>query len=85
MVDKPSIEAEADALRGRRTGVKYRDLASALKRCEAEHVSSSGSHRTWKHSAVDLHLTIVDKGSGDVLPVYVSKTRKYLLSIAANL
>jgi len=85
VTDRATVETLAEALRGRRTGVSYHDLARILKQAEAEHVSSAGSHRTWKHEAIRDHLTLVEKGSGDVLPVYISKTRKYLLSIAAAL
>ena len=82
VADRQAVEAAAEALRGKRTGVTYRDLARALKGCDARHVSSHGSHRTWKHDSLRDHLTIIDKGSGDVHTVYISKTRKFLLAIA---
>lgn len=69
-----------NALAGRRSGVRYRDLAAVLRAADAQEVSKHGSHRTWKHPAVPSLLTLVD-GPGDVLAVYISKTRKYLETI----
>ena len=82
VLDRDGIREQAESLKGRRTGLSYTDLARILSRCGVIKVSENGSHRTWKHSAVPDHLTLVDKGSKDVLPVYISKTRKYLLQIA---
>jgi len=76
---------EAEALRGKRTGVRYQDLARALTRADCSEVSRSGSHRTWAHPALSQHLTLRDGGSGEVLPVYTQKTRKFLLAIAERL
>lgn len=85
MADRAKVLADAQALAGKRTGLSYHDLARALQRAECYQVGSSGSHRTWKSDVLSAHLTLVDKGSRDVLPVYIQKTRKYLLSIAEQL
>ena len=83
--EREAIAAEAEALRGKRTGVRYPDLARCLGRAGCDEVGRSGSHRTWRHPRVAEHLTLRDSGSGEVLPVYVMKTRKYLLGILETL
>lgn len=70
-------------LAGRRSGVRYRDLRAILESVGAAEVSRAGSHRTWKHPAVPYLLTLVE-GSGDVLAVYIKKTKKYLEAILAT-
>lgn len=83
--DRKTVRALADQLRGKKTGVRYKDLAALLARAECVESGAGSSHRTWSHPAVRQHLTLQDKGSGDVLRVYISKTRKYLLEIAERL
>lgn len=82
MVDRTEVQDHAQQLRGKRTGFTYDDLARILRQCGCEQVSGRGSHRTWRHPAVRQLLTLVDAGSGEVLSVYISRTRKYLLLIA---
>jgi hypothetical protein len=84
VADKAEVLALADELRGKRTGVRYSDLARVLTRADCLLVGSSGSHRTWHHPNVRSHLTLIDR-SGDVLPVYIKMTRKYLETIAQTL
>lgn len=82
---KASVEALAESLRGKRTGLSYADLVRLLRAADCLLVSSAGSHRTWHHAKLRKHLTLIDKGSGDVLMVYIKLTRKYLLEIAQTL
>jgi hypothetical protein len=82
MATSIEVMLEAEELKGKRTGYTYSDLARILRRCDCEHVGSKGSHRTWHHKKVTQHLTLIEAGSGEVLTVYIVKTRKYLLSIA---
>jgi predicted RNA binding protein YcfA (HicA-like mRNA interferase family) len=84
LATQASVRAEAEALQGKRAGVRYGDLARALKNANCEHVSSSGSHRTWKHPNLERLLTLKD-GRGDVLPIYIKLTRQYLEAIAETL
>lgn len=65
------------ALEGKRTGVRYRDLAAILVKAGAREVSRNGSHRTWHHPLLRDHLTLVEH-TGEVLVVYIQKTRRYL-------
>lgn len=83
MVDIDELRANIQWLHGRRTGVRYRDLRRCLERADCHVVGRSGSHVTWHHASVREHLTLIDAGSGDVLPVYIRKTRQYLQQILA--
>jgi hypothetical protein len=79
MANSGEIRSEAEALRGRRTGVRYGDLAGALRRCDCNLVSEKGSHRTWAYPRFTQHLTLVDDGRREL---YTMRTRKFLLAIA---
>ncbi len=79
-MNRDVVQEGVQWLTGRRAGVRYGRLKSLLADADAQEVSRDGSHRTWKHPAVPDLLTIPE-GSGDVLPVYIRKTRKYLQEI----
>jgi len=79
------VEEHVRYLTGRRTGVTYDDLARMLERSDCKQVSSSGSHRTFRHLSVEPILTLRDSGSGEVLPVYIRKTRQFLEQVLATL
>lgn len=49
---------------------RYEQVVAILQRCGFYLVSSSGSHRTWKHPS-DPRITIPDHGAGGLKPVYV--------------
>lgn len=85
MTDRRALEECIAWLHGRRTGVRYRDLAKILQSCDCTEVAGKSSHHVWAHPSQPLRLPLVDSGRGDVLLVYIVKTRKYLESILETL
>jgi predicted RNA binding protein YcfA (HicA-like mRNA interferase family) len=82
-VNAGAVQAGLEELAGKKTGVRYRDLARILTAAGAVEVSRRGSHRSWKHPEVGDLVTLVD-GPGDVLAVYIRMVRKYLKQITGE-
>jgi hypothetical protein len=85
VASKAEVQAFAASLKGRRTGVRYADLAKLLLACDCTVKGSGGSHRSWKHPNVPDILTLRDGGSGEVIVGYISSTRRFLEAIASTL
>lgn len=49
---------------------RYEEVAAILERCGFNLVSSSGSHRTWKHP-FGPRITIPDRGAAGLDPPYI--------------
>jgi len=59
---------------GQIKGWRFGQLKSILEWAEFEMAKGArGSHRTFRHAASGTRVTIPDKGSGYVKPVYVEK------------
>lgn len=78
------LRQDIAALKGRRTGLSYRDLEGVLLRYGFSVTGRGTSHRTFSHPELEDHWTLIDSGRGDVLPVYIQKTRKALIALLEN-
>ncbi len=66
-------------LGGRALGIRYDTVAAVLRACGWHETSRGGSHRTWWKEGVREHVTLVDRGTGPMLPVYVKRAAKVVL------
>jgi hypothetical protein len=82
--DRRVLEYNIEWLRGRR-GIPYRDLKRIVRECGCTEVAGKSSHHVWAYPGLGFHLNIPDRGSHDVLFVYIKKTREYLEAILATL
>jgi predicted RNA binding protein YcfA (HicA-like mRNA interferase family) len=69
------------ALAGRATNFRYSDVARWLRRAGFEEPRSEGSHRTWVHSSTGIRVVLVERGRGELLPVYVKRAVAAMLTI----
>ncbi len=70
------------ALSTKATGFRYSDVAKWLRRADFEPPpQGSGSHRVWYHSASGRRVQMVDKGRGDILPVYVKRAAQAIIDL----
>lgn len=70
------------ALSGKATGYRYDEVARWLRRADFDPpVGSGGSHRVWFHAATSRIAQLVDKGHGELLPVYVKQAAKVILEV----
>lgn len=72
--------------RGKATNVRYSELAAVLQ-ClgwQESKAGSGGSHRAWWHGNSPIVVSVVDHGSGNLLPVYVKKAAKAALTLTTD-
>lgn len=67
-------------LSGKATGVRYSELASTLRALGWQESGGGGSHRIWWHEDCQAVIQSVDKGTGQLLPVYVKRAAKVALA-----
>jgi hypothetical protein len=82
--NRERILQDADSIKGRRTGLKYKDLERLLLRAGCGLTGKGSSHRVFTHASLRQHL-VLNEHPGDVLPVYVRKTEQFLRLIAGTL
>jgi predicted RNA binding protein YcfA (HicA-like mRNA interferase family) len=73
-----------DWLAGKATNVRYNELSAVLHCLGWQEVSGTGkdgSHRSWWHGNCRSIVSVVNKGSGQLLPVYVKRAARAALSI----
>jgi len=69
------------SLQGKATGFTYADVAIWLSHADfTPPPKTGGSHRTWRHPS-GRRMPLVDKGHGNLLPVYVKRAAKAILDI----
>jgi hypothetical protein len=70
------------ALSTKATGCSYRQVARWLRHADFEPPrTATGSHRVWYHSASGRRVQLVDKGSGEILPVYVKRAAQAIIDL----
>lgn len=68
-------------LGGKATGYRYADVAILLDKADFEPPKKpSGTHRTWRHPS-GHRVPIVDNGHGELLPVYIKRAARMILSV----
>lgn len=70
-------------LQGKATGYRYGQVAKWLG--DADFVPPKrpdGTHRTWRHPS-GRRVPLVDKGHGELLPVYTKKAARAILDVGA--
>lgn len=69
------------ALTGKATGYSYADVAIWLRHADFDPPrKTSGSHRTWRHPG-GRRVPLVDRGHGELLPVYVKAAARTILEV----
>lgn len=70
------------ALSTKATGFRYSEVAKWLLRAGFEPPrGGSGSHRVWYHRPSGRRLPMVDKGGGEILPVYVKRAARAIIDV----
>jgi hypothetical protein len=70
------------ALSGKATGWTYQQVTRWLARADFQGPrSGSGSHRVWYHRPSGKRVPMVDKGRGELLPVYVKRAARAIVEI----
>lgn len=71
---------------GKATNVRYSELAAVLRALDwtEAKAGSGGSHRSWWHRNSPIVVSVVDHGSGNLLPVYVKRAAKAALSLTED-
>jgi hypothetical protein len=67
-------------LSGKATGWRYTQVARWLRACGFVEHGSHGSHRTWRHPS-GRRVPMVDKGKGQLLPVYAKRAAQAILDL----
>jgi len=71
-----------NALSSKATGFRYNQVAKWLARADFEPpAKGSGSHRVWYHSPSGRRVPMVDKGRGEILPVYVKRAARAIIDL----
>jgi len=68
------------ALQGKATNYRYADVALWLRKADFLLPSGDGSHRWWRHPG-GRRVQVVDKGHGQLLPVYVKRAAHAILDL----
>lgn len=69
------------ALQGKGTNYRYADVALWLQRADfVAPKGGDGSHRWWRHPS-GRRVQVVDKGHGQLLPVYVKRAARAILDL----
>jgi hypothetical protein len=70
------------ALSGKATGRTYPQVARWLAHADFEPPrGGSGSHRVWYHRPSGKRVPMVDKGRGELLPVYVKRAARAIVDL----
>lgn len=69
------------ALEGKGTNLTYSEVARWLRRAGFEGPSKAGSHRVFVYRPSGKRVGLVEKGHGDLLPVYVKSAARAILEI----
>jgi predicted RNA binding protein YcfA (HicA-like mRNA interferase family) len=71
-------------LLGKATNVRYSDVTRWLDRAGFQPpLSSAGSHRVWYHPS-GARVQLVEKGKGELLPAYVKRAIKTILTVVRS-
>lgn len=65
------LEKKLEKMRQNPRGWRYEEVAGILRRHGFNTDSEGGSHRVFRHPATGERVTLVEKGSGTLLPAYV--------------
>ncbi len=69
------------ALASKGTGIAYGTVARWLTNADfVPPKKPSGSHRTWRHPS-GIRAQTVDKGRGEMLPVYVKRAARAIIAV----
>lgn len=69
------------AASGKATGYRYGQVAGWLARADfAPPRNTTGTHRVWRHPS-GRRVQLVDKGAGEMLPVYVKRAAKAIIDL----
>ena len=80
-LSRKDCEEIRSALRGKATNFSYSDVARWLLRAGLDlHGRPQGSHRVWIHPS-GVRVQLVEKGRGQMLPVYVKTAARAILGL----